>query len=136
MPEHVDSATPSADGDTKRVIRVPYVSDSDSRSESSQDDASPPPDVKGPGEVATPEGESEAHESADGGDGPPASAAEVVSPVVEGGSDGDDGQTPPLSEEEGRDAAQLETADDEYGPRPWVSDTSQPSKRWWQFWRK
>ena len=135
MPEHVDSSASSADGDTKRVIRVPSASDSDSRSESSQDNAPPPPDVKEPGEVATPEGESEGHESADGGDDPPASVAEAVNPVVEGGSDSDAGQTPPQSEEEERDVPQVGTADEGHGPRPDASETSQPSKRWWQFWR-
>jgi hypothetical protein len=142
MPEDVDSAASaapsasSADGDTKRVIRVPYVPDGDARPDSGQEDAPPLPDVNEPEEVATPEEESEAHENADGGDDPPASVAEAVSPAVQAGSDIDDGQMPLPSEEEvERDAAQVEAADEGDGRRPDASETSEPSKRWWEFWR-
>lgn len=160
MPETVDAVASSADDDTptsgslndtgqqsdadagpnttvrgevtKRVIRVPYVSDSKSPSERSRYDVAQLPDVNEPGEVATPVEESEtaeAPEHADESDEPPASVAEAVSPAE------DDGQMPPPSGEEERDTAQVGAAERVHSPRPEASETPQSSKRWWQFWR-
>ncbi|MAF10487.1 hypothetical protein CMK11_08545 [Candidatus Poribacteria bacterium] len=128
------------DGVTKRVIRVRRASDSDA-SQGCQDDMVALGDADVPQEAATPEEEGseavEALEIADYGDDLLAAAAEAASPAADEDAEGEDGHISPMSgEEEKRSAAQVASANEGPIPRREAPETPQPSKLWWQFWRR